>query len=741
MKKEILTEELNEVSAKKSINRIAYKIEAERANFKELIFSNPNYFGNFSNLPFESVKKMISNTSYEEIRCLGYDQIFEKLQAVIFVKNSFGYSGGICTTGSLEYVRFYLSYDNGATWQDQGIVSFTAYDIPGDKPLEYAVTLRIDPEKDFCNKEILPKVRAILSWNSPPPANTPDFMPVWGNVKDSRIQIDVIKFPPLKKLLKLAEVALPDNYLKLIDLEQQIKVADPKPLSLMEIQQIYKKQNVPEQRYLFPSIIKVTAKSEPSATLSKQSFDSEVFSELKVDLGKVVSEVCKYDGNTSYEELQCVGLDPNYECLVGIFSVKLPYGFLGNLCSKGSAQYIAFWVDWGSGLWEWVGTAQVNVHDIASIPVDGLKYAVSQPLNLANHRNPCQSGPVIARVRAILSWEASPPPNNPDYVPKWGNREETLIHISPGNVSEAGDYTPYIQSICGAPVCSIDQDSGFAPGERPFGGKVSIFGHIPGAPNVSTPNADRPRYRVSVKKHTGGSWQHLNDSFGIYLDRQIGSSMATSAPVTVSVDSDNYYTYLEAPSQPGVGWAKINPPGLLAVWNTAGKTGLWEIKIEAMDPVTLNAFSAGETECSATGTIVQNVIIDLDQEAPSTGIAITEYSRNGNPREKAKNCGTFQRGDIIYGTYEVSDEHFRRFELSVEPEDYAHASHVVPGSRDYPIVPTIGESGEWMLDTQYMEPCGYVVRIRAWDRTIANCNGNWYNDGSFVGFCLRGGEK
>ncbi|MCX6676539.1 MAG: hypothetical protein NTU95_01160 [Methanothrix sp.] len=740
MKKEVLTNEPKEVFGKMPAARIAYKIEPERAKFKELTLANPNYFGNISGIALEPVKIMSSNTSYEEIRCLGYDPFFEKLQAVIFIKKSFGYSGGICTNGSPEHVRFYLSYDNGATWKDQGMASFTAYDIPGDKPLEYAVTLRIDPAKDFCNKEVLPKVRAILSWSSPPPENMPNHSPVWGNVKENCIQIDVLKFPPLKKLLEHAEISLPDN-LKLIDMEQQIKVKEPKILSLTEIQQICKKQNVPEQRYLFPNIKKAIAKSQSSASLSSLSLaNSAIFSELKVDLGKVISEINKTDGNTNYEELQCIGLDPNYECLVGIFTVKLPYGFLGNLCSKGSTQYIAFWVDWGTGLWEWVGTAQANVHDISHIPAEGLKYAVSQPVNLAKHRNPCQDGPVIARVRTILSWEVSPPPNSPDYIPTWGNREETLIHIYPGPVCQTGDYTPYIQSICGVPVCSIDPDTGFAPGECPFGGGVSIFGHIPGAPNLSTPTANKPRYKISVKEHLGGSWQHLNDSFGIYLDRQVGSSMSTSAPVTVSVDSEGYYTYLEAPPQPGVGWAKINPPGLLAVWNTAGKTGLWEIRIEAKDPVTSNAFAAGQTECSPSGTIVQNVIIDLDQEAPKTKIAITEFSRNGGPKQKAKSCDTFQIGDIIYGTYEVSDEHFRTLELSVEPSGFAHGSHVIPGSRSYPDVPTIGESGEWHLDTTNMEPCGYVVRIRSWDRTIVSCNGNWYNDGSFVGFCLTGAK-
>jgi hypothetical protein len=41
-------------------------IELERRRLLPLLLSNPNYFGNLQNSSFKAVKKINSNTSYEE---------------------------------------------------------------------------------------------------------------------------------------------------------------------------------------------------------------------------------------------------------------------------------------------------------------------------------------------------------------------------------------------------------------------------------------------------------------------------------------------------------------------------------------------------------------------------------------------------------------------------------------------------------------------------------------------------
>src|SRR5258708_13231001 len=117
----------------------------ERKHFRPFLLSNPNYFGNLKTSPFKAVKSIISNTTYEELKCVGFNPQLSRLEAVVWVKQPSGYSGSICSNGSPEYVRFYLSFDNGVTWLDQGLSSFTAYDLPAVQPLENAMPLRIHP--------------------------------------------------------------------------------------------------------------------------------------------------------------------------------------------------------------------------------------------------------------------------------------------------------------------------------------------------------------------------------------------------------------------------------------------------------------------------------------------------------------------------------------------------------------------------------------------------------------------
>jgi hypothetical protein len=44
--------------------------------------------------------------------------------------------------------------------------------------------------------------------------------------------------------------------------------------------------------------------------------------------------------------------------------------------------------------------------------------------------------------------------------------------------------------------------------------------------------------------------------------------------------------------------------------------------------------------------------------------------------------------------------------------------------------------GTWSVATAALPPCGYVVHLTAWDRTIVNCGTSWHDDAT-AGFCLR----
>ena len=51
----------------------------ERAAFKPLLLTNPNYFGNLVESPFQPVLPISGNTFYEELACVGYHPQQERL--------------------------------------------------------------------------------------------------------------------------------------------------------------------------------------------------------------------------------------------------------------------------------------------------------------------------------------------------------------------------------------------------------------------------------------------------------------------------------------------------------------------------------------------------------------------------------------------------------------------------------------------------------------------------------------
>jgi len=172
---------------------------------------------------------------------------------VVYVYQPSGYGTDICGPGSPEYVRFYLSFDHGATWQDQGITSFQAYNIPegteGGKRLEYAVSLPVDPKRKLCFFDPLIRVRAILSWNNPPPANQPNWAPVWGNVREANILVEPRRFIFPSEIFEVAKVKLPPLLKEVIAPDVPIQTTT-KILGAAELAVQYKDKGVPVHRSL-----------------------------------------------------------------------------------------------------------------------------------------------------------------------------------------------------------------------------------------------------------------------------------------------------------------------------------------------------------------------------------------------------------------------------------------------------------------------------------------------------------
>jgi hypothetical protein len=312
---------------------------------------------------------------------------------------------------------------------------------------------------------------------------------------------------------------------------------------------------------------------------------------------------------------------------------------------------------------------------------------------------------------------------------------ETLVHITPGQPAQPGTHYPIIQTVGSMDVGDIDPISGLANGsavlagftaqDSPFGGVVIVTGHIGNAPDISN-GATKLKYRVEISDDGGTNWQRVINSFTLKRDQLLNGIWSDLPDVTQSVDVDDWYEYQEDLTD-GPGNAMIFPAGnVLARWNTGGKSGVWKLRIRVKDP-------------AAPGPVwTSNVVtLKLDNTEPNAAITIT--SGGGA-------CADFTIGDTISGTYSATDLHFGTLRLSVAPAlgGSFTAPAPLPAGTTMPLtrtyaggVPTVGEAGNWMLDTSGMPRCGYVVRLHVWDRTIRNSGFVGYHDSAVVGLCLR----
>jgi hypothetical protein len=752
------------------------EVEVERKQFRNLILANPNYFGNLKLSKFQAVKPLQGNTTYEEMICVGLNPPYDRLEAVLQVKKDVGYGGEICSQGTREYVRFYVDlFDNGV-WHDVGVTSVQVHDIPGEKPICYAVRRDFSAFKKFCAFENIVKVRAILQWNSAPPANTPDYPPVWGNVVEVQVQIHPVKFFPwgdLVKELDKVQIKIPDPIgpvIKELDPEVKLTAIETQPLSLAQKQSLYKGQNIPVHRFAFQEVQQLLSLSEPNVLASAGQASLVDFG-LPVDqLDDLVKKVFPTDGDTSFEELRCVGLYPEQDLLEAVLTVKKAAGYSGRLCRNGSTEYVAFWIDFNDGSgFQYMGTSTVNVHDLQTIPRENVQYAVFLKKDLSKFRVPCEAGARIVRMRAILSWETPPPPGNPNYVPTWGNREECRVQLHPGKLV---GHTPLIETVGDIATNDINQINGLATGngqigafsvfESPFGGVVTITGRIGDPPDSFNGGAAPFKYRIEVfGPPPFNSWQPLTNPITVKISEWTGGipqqcslgNFVCDVPLTPTDDGDGFgpgwYTYLE--DIKGVDQRFLVVDKLASWFTNAAMEGLWLIRIRAKDPSGPFVFPGAQT-----------VRVRIDNTPPSgpagpaatpaqieanPPLRITGATFNGNPIP-ALGCGKFPVGTIITGTYEVHDpgltspnQHFRSLSLDVIPDGPSHGINPTPSSRSYPVVPTTGELGNWTLNTAGMDPCGYVIRLVAGDRTNVNSAGQAFSLVYDVGFCLETAPK
>lgn len=696
--------------------------EFERLQFKQLIMANPNYFGTMPDSQLDVVKEMVGNTKYEEVTCVGFNPNMDRLEATIQVKLPYGYGGHLCGPGTTEYVRFYIDYGSG--WEDVGLVAFKAHDIPNapdcagkpNKPLSYVVTLEIEPKRKPCYHPVLPEVRAILSWEAEPPPNTPGWHMVWGNRLDRHVQIkpspsliiDIIKMAEMKLG---QEIELPLEYAEVVF--QPIPGPDPPPLKLDNLAEMYAPSDADEvsvepHRFGFSEIQPLMAAgAAPQTVMAKIA----KWAELNLDWSTAVELLENTKGNVSYEELNCLGLDYNREWLVAIFSIKRPCGYLGGLCSPGSYEYISFWADWDDTCeWTYLDTVKVKVHDIPTIPSGDLHYAAILPVDLRKVRRWCIN-PKIGRIRAVLSWNTPPSTTDPDKLPHWGNRLDTHVQIKPGAPELSAKAR--ISILGGVGIASINTATNgmtkplalmapwgtpadpWSPHTRecPFGGVVTV--HAP--PPVGTVGDE---YSIFVRRvGTGGPGMQVTNR--IWVVDQDGYGSYHYADLV-----SGYFKYLDVSK---------NVLNLLALWYT-NDSDLWEIKLKRR-----NSAHVDQDETPWYH-------IRLDNTSPSAELTIDGVI-----------CGKYTPGDEITGKFVARDHHFGHFVLRTLPSSLSPnqpKTGIPPvSSGEYQTALSPGDA--WKLDTAGMTPCGYVIDVRVWDRTIRNSHPGAHNyNRDDAGFCL-----
>lgn len=701
------------------------------------LIANPNYFGNLTDLKLpglpKAVLKKTGDTGFEELTCLGYNPDTEILTAIVRIKQQTGYGGDACTDGSQEYIRFYLDYGDG-NWVDHGTAGFTIHDLPFKEPLCYAVSIKITPKRRSCcdDKPVLPNVRAILSWNTMPPPNMPNWMPVWGNRLERDIQIE----PRNWFICKLTDV-ITDIGIQKIDpvfadklTAAVTKLPPPKPEApLPELMKIAKGEDrdLAVMRNVFPAVVKLAA--EPDNMIAFQALSP--LKAFDIDIGKFTDFLGQPNFNTTYEELHCVGLDRDATMLHGVVQIKRKSGYSGNLCQKGSREYIAFYLDFGSG-WEYQGTTWVEVHDV-DVPKGGLWYQAALPVNLDKHRKEwCKTGQ--ARIRGILSWAVPPAPNQPNFVPHWGDREDCWIEVRPlPKGLPEGIATGYLDSIGNMPVDQIDA-AGFAHGngvgnvpsgaaESPFGGRINLAGALANAPSGPI------KYQVMVRQPGDLLYSPWTESFVVSVTTITGGSISHADQTQATVGG--FFTYIP---QSGAVFKSVKGD-LLAAYHSS-KQGPHHVYVAFYDATTNALISQTTPEAFYVNTV-----------HPKADVEIT-----------GGNCRKFNVGEPMMGTYSMTSDFARVLSLSVTPVPEANggdltittlapAALLVPPfggagpsvsvSYGASQLTTVGAAGNWTLDTHGMEPCGYNIRIEVWDRTIVDSHQLGWPGSDIEGFCIE----
>ncbi len=662
-------------------------------------------------------------TYWESLTCVGFDPYQQVLEAVVQIKQPTGYIGNVCNQSqSFEFVRFFIDFNDGGGWIDFGYRQFKASDIstapPGPQhPLNYLVRMGVDTTQHqsfLCGNPTIAKVRAVLSWNTPPSAN-PNAVPFYGDVLDADIQLKRRNFnfadlvPHLNLQTLPAEVS---DYQGKIVFDEQL----PKPIEIASLHKQYTALKIADDRTFFPMVANSLNKSLLTpASLGVSSANNAISGLLQpINLEDLFDKILNpvKESNTGFEELTCVGLDTNADILGAVVHIKNQAGYGGNLCSTGSNEYVSFWADWNNNgtFDEYLGTSSIRVHDINNMPADGLYYNVNLPISaqVQQHLRSCKR-PNVVRIRAVLSWSTPPSTIDPNALPYWGMRRDVLVQIRPtegvgrgvitgvGNVDRLSILNGYHNYN---PVAySTSAGSGF---NRPFGGYTGIQGTLL-RPNSS----DLLEFKIEWKKQsesvaayqtvaTSGSWSVLD------LSTLLTSPVSQSRPDGWFEYLDNFPANKKVLGDYLVGFSS-------GVVTDEAVTLRVSVRVNGGPEVVVDEFDLQIDNTPTITSPTPNASVDMSSDVD---IVIDGLD-----------CKLYKKGVTtqINGHLRAKHRHFNAWQLDLQPSAHANGAAPTPNFRAHGSVNDPGNDNlPWSLDLTPMDECGYTVSLVVSSRVIQN---------------------
>ena len=320
--------------------------EHARTHMLMLLLANPNYFGTAPNSGLDPVLTIAGDTAFEQLGCVGYNPTLGRLEAVVAINQDSGYNGGLCTAGSQEYVRFYTSPDKRRDLAGPG-----RGELHGERSVR-AEAVAVQRRTAGQPARILVRDRQFAAGARNPVVERraarkhAEFHPGLGQRGEHRERSRcrhrassssaACWNTPTWRCLPMSQISSTPP--------QAVPVAPPKTLTPAELAALYPPGVVPAHRQFYKLVTQVSG-APAKHPLTK----------LGLNIGAIVAGVIATSGDTAFEQLDCVGLDTNRSLLAAVVQIKQSSGYNGGPCTAGSSEYVAFWVDWGTGF-EYVGT-------------------------------------------------------------------------------------------------------------------------------------------------------------------------------------------------------------------------------------------------------------------------------------------------------------------------------------------------------------------------------------------------